>query len=42
MGDTFEDRQKRHVFGRSGAVSRFVIQQVGSIEISYLNCQVIQ
>ena len=41
MGDTFEDRQKRHVFGRSGAVSRFVIKPEGSVEISFLNSQVV-
>ena len=41
MGDTFEDRQKRHVFGRSGAVSRFVIHPDGSVEISFLNSQVV-
>ena len=39
MGDTFEDRRKRIVFGRSGAVSRFIIQPDGLVEISYLNCQ---
>ena len=41
MGDSFEDRQKRNVFGRSGSVSRFIIKEDGSVEISYLNCQVI-
>ena len=41
MGDTFEDTRKRKIFGHSGAVSRFVIQQDGSVEISYLNSQVI-
>ena len=41
MGDSFEDRQKRNVFGRSGSVSRFIIQEDGPVEISYLNCQVI-
>ena len=41
MGDTFEDRKKRHVFGRSGAVSRFVLQADGSVEISFLNSQVV-
>ena len=41
MGDDFEDRQKRNVFGRSGSVSRFAIKKDGTVEISYLNCQVI-
>ena len=41
MGDTFEDRQKRHVFGRSGSVSRFMLQTDGSVEISFLNSQVV-
>ena len=41
MGDTFEDRQKRHVFGRSGVVSRFVLQADGSVELSFLNSQVV-
>ncbi len=41
IGDKFEDRQKRNVFGRSGSVSRFIIKEDGSVEISYLNCQVI-
>ena len=40
MGDTFEDRKKRNVFGRSGSVSRFVIKADGAVEISFLNCQV--
>ena len=42
MGDNFEDRQKRNVFGRSGSVSRFAIKKDGTVEISYLNCQVIK
>ena len=42
MGDIFEDTRRRKIFGHSGAISRFVIQQDGSVEISYLNCQVIQ
>ena len=41
MGDAFEDRQKRHVFGRSGSVSRFVIKPDDSVEISFLNSQVV-
>ena len=41
MGDSFEDRQKRNVFGRSGSVSRFIIKEDGAVEISYLNCQII-
>ena len=41
MGDTFEDTRKRKIFGHSGGVSRFIIQPDGSVEISYLNCQVI-
>ncbi len=41
MGDNFEDTRRRKIFGHSGAVSRFVIQPDGSVEISYLNCQVI-
>ena len=40
IGDSFEDRRKRNVFGRSGSVSRFVIKADGSVEISFLNCQV--
>ena len=38
IGDSFEDRRKRNVFGRSGSVSRFVIKADGSVEISFLNC----
>lgn len=41
IGDNFKDMQKRKIFGRSGAVSRFIIQPDGSIEISFLNCQVV-
>ena len=41
IGDNFEDTRKRKIFGHSGAVSRFIIQPDGSVEISYLNCQVI-
>ena len=41
MGDSFEDRRKRNVFGRSGSVSRFAIQKDGFVEISFLNSQVI-
>ena len=41
MGDTFEDTRKRKIFGRSGSVSRYIIKTDGSVEISYLNCQVI-
>ena len=40
IGDTFDDTRKRKIFGRSGSVSRFIIKADGSVEISYLNCQV--
>ena len=41
IGDKFEDTRKRKIFGHSGAISRFVIQPDDSVEISYLNCQLI-
>ena len=41
MGDNFEDTRKRKIFGRSGSVSRFIIKEDGSVEISFLNCQVV-
>lgn len=41
MGDSLDDRSKCKAFGRSGSVSRFIIQADGSVEISFLNCQVV-
>lgn len=37
MGDSFEDIQRRKIFGHSGGVNRFVVESNGSVEISYLN-----
>ena len=41
MGDSLDDRSKCKTFGRSGSVSRFVIKEDGSVEISFLNYQVV-
>jgi len=41
MGDSLDDRSKCKIFGRSGSVSRFIIQADSSVEISFLNYQVV-
>ncbi|MCR4941026.1 MAG: histidine phosphatase family protein [Treponemataceae bacterium] len=37
IGDSFEDTQKRKLWGHSGGVSRFVLQADGVVQLSYLN-----